>query len=121
MENTYISSYNSSHRKRKFKDKNLSYKYKIMMSFNFVYAGIVNVFILPEKGNYYIVCTGFTYDGFNIFFSKNRHMKKEYHSLYTAILAFNQIVQVITQSLDWFTPYYFDDNNFYENCSEDLF
>lgn len=110
---------------RSFKDKSLKYSDIVMNSFNFTYAGIVNIFICynnrPKDRPYQLTCSGFTYDGQNIFFGHNRHWRRQYNSLYAAILAFHDCVRLFTDSLDWFTPEYFESAEFYNYADEELF
>lgn len=120
MEN-YISAYVSTHRIRTFKSKGLKYNDLITQGFNFSYAGICSVFITYTRKKYCVCCTGFTYDGTNIFFSKNRTKRVELDNLYQAILAFHNVVQAITSSLDWFTPDFFESLEFYNYANEEIF
>lgn len=120
MEN-FITSYFSSHRKRSFKSKTLSYNDLITQGFNFTYAGNCNVFICYSRRKYVLCCVGFTYDGENIFFSKNRYKRIEFNNLYSCIQAFHYIVNVITSSLDWFTPDYFSSLEAYNYLNEDIY
>lgn len=117
----FIDSYVSSHRGRSFKNKRLTFSEIIMQSFNFTYAGIVDVFIIYQRGKYYLCCSGFTYDGEVAFFGKGRHFRQKYETLYGAILAFHQVVNLFTTSMDWFTKDYFESCEFYNYADEELF
>lgn len=120
MEN-FISAYYSSHKTRDFKKKNLHYRDLLQRGFSFQYAGVCDVFITYQNLKYVIVCSGFTYDGINIFFGKNRTCRRSFDSLYVCILAFHQVVRAITSSIDWFTPDFFNQLEFYNYANEDIY
>lgn len=88
--------------------KVISYKQKIQNAFNFIYAGVCTVFITTSGTNYVLVTTGFTYDGTNYFFGKNRHSKYRFDSLYKAIESFNEVVNVLTSTTDWYYNEFFN-------------
>lgn len=87
--------------------KNLSYKQIINGAFNFVYAGCANVFISTSGKKYTVVCIGFTYDGTNFFFSKNRQCRLQFDTIYKAIEAFNAVVNALTDTTDWYYNEFF--------------
>ena len=95
--------------------KKLSYKQKIQGGFNFTYAGCANVFITTAGKKYVVCCVGFTYDGTNFFFSKNRYCRLKFDKIYQAISAFNEVVNALTSTTDW---YY---NEFFQKEFEELF
>lgn len=47
-----------------------TYKQILNNAFNFQYAGVCDVFLTTFHNKYCVVCSGFTYDGINFFFSK---------------------------------------------------
>lgn len=94
--------------------KQLSYKQKIQSAFNFIYAGCANVFITTSGKNYIVCCCGFTYDGVNFFFSKNRYCRLKFDTFYKALKAYNEVVNALTATTDW---YY---NEFFQKEFEEL-
>lgn len=87
--------------------KQLTYKQKIQGAFNFIYAGCANVFITTGRNSYIVCCTGFTFDGINFFFGKNRYCRLKFESLQKAIVAFNEVVNALTQTTDWYYNEFF--------------
>ena len=95
--------------------KKLTYKKKIQGAFNFIYAGCANVFITTSGNKYVVCCCGFTFDGINFFFGKNRYCKLKFDTIYKAIEAFNEVCNSLTSTTDW---YY---NEFFVKEFDDLF
>ena len=87
--------------------KKFTYKQIINGAFNFVYAGCANVFISISGRKYTVVCVGFTYDGTNFFFSKNRYCRLHFDTIYKAIEAFNDVVNALTGTTDWYYNEFF--------------
>lgn len=88
--------------------KQLTYKQKIQNSFNFIYAGCASVFITTSGKKYVLCCTGFTFDGINFFFSKNRYQRLKFDTIYKAITAFNDVVNALTSTTDWYYSEFFE-------------
>lgn len=101
--------------------KNLTYKKILNNAFNFQYAGVCDVFISCFHSKYTVVCSGFTYDGINFFFSKNRNKRFIYDNLYTAILCFNKIVKELVSSMDWYKPDFFSSDEFMQVVNENVY
>ena len=100
--------------------KKLSYKQKIQGAFNFTYAGCASVFITTSGNKYIVCCSGFTYDGINFFFSKNRFSRLKFDTIYKAIEAFNDVVNALTQSTDWYYSEFFQ-KEFEELCLNNVY
>lgn len=94
--------------------KQLTEAQKIQQAFYFVYAGVCTVWITITRKKFQVVCTGYTVDSDNIvFFNRLSKFRLKCDSLYDAISQFNYQCFLLTQSMDWFTPDFFiDDDNF---------
>lgn len=101
--------------------KHLTYKQILNNAFNFTYAGVCDVFISCFKSKYTVVCSGFTYDGINYFFSKNRCCRYTYDDLYHAILCFNKITKELVSSMDWYKPDYFNSEDFMKVVNDNVY
>lgn len=101
--------------------KQISYRTILNGAFNFTYAGVCSIFITAHYNKYGVVCSGFSYDGINFFFSKNRYKRFEYDDLYNAILSFNKIVTDLVSSMDWYKPHYFSSEEFLKVVNDNVY
>lgn len=109
--NVYKTSTNKNSYNKKiqsFKKRNLTKEMAIMDLFHFVYAGKADIYIFFQKGFYYLVIDG-VHIVENIYcFTPNHTHRYKFEKLYTAILAFNTVVNILINSMDWYYPDMFD-------------
>lgn len=97
------------------------YKTRVSNSFNFTYAGACNVFITISRKKYLVSCRGFEIIDDIVFFNHLSINKKSFDSLYDAISEFNLIISKLVESMDWYTPRYFEDTyEFQKSCLKEL-
>lgn len=99
------------------KNRNVDKGILLMRCFSFDYAGKAQIFITFQRNKYMLVISGV-----NIvedIFCFAPHVTKRYYfeKLYTAICAFNTLVQILTSSMDWYNKEAFE----YENIYDELF
>lgn len=100
-------------KKRCIKNKNQKLDLLLMQMFDFTYAGKCHIFLHTRFDKFELVV-----DGVHIvenIYCFSPHYKKYYQfeKLYTAIKAFNVVVQIITNNLDWFSPECFEGMEIY--------
>lgn len=99
--------------KRSIKNKNMSTDLLLMSMFRFDYAGKAQVFIHKRFDKFELVVSGVHIVEDIYAFSKNYTKRYKFNSLYYAVLGFNTVVQIITNSMDWFNKECFQGSEVY--------
>lgn len=93
-----------SHFKRSYKKRNMKEEMYLMDLFHFVYAGKADIFITKKNRNYRLIISGVHIVEDTFCFTPHVTKRYDFQSLYYAIKAFNIVVQILTNTVDWYDP-----------------
>lgn len=117
MNNIIGNSFDKNYKHKSIKNRNVDKGILLQRCFSFQYAGKADVFITFQRGKYQLVITGVNIVEDIFCFAPHVTKRYNFEKLYTAICAFNIVVKILCNNMDWYNKECFD----YENIYDEIF
>lgn len=87
--------------------------------FDLTYAGKAHIFIIQKRYKYQVIIQGVHFVEDIFIFAPHYIQRITVSTLYEAILVFNNCINQLTSSMDWYSPELYESNKIFEEITVD--
>lgn len=87
--------------------------------FDLTFAGKAHIFIIQKKYKYQVIIQGVHFVEDIFVFAPHYIQRITVSTLYEAILVFNNCINQLTSSMDWYSPELYETNKIFEEITVD--